>query len=65
MDRDLAPDITRMECCPRVFTRDQGNISWVGDYPNFYLGSTTVAGALAGLLHRERGQPPDGSAPEQ
>jgi hypothetical protein len=37
----------------------------VGDYTNFYLGGTTVAGALAGLLHRERGQPPDGSAPEQ
>ena len=54
MDRGFAPDITRREgelarprvSGPLIKERPAG----VGDYTNFYLGSVTVAGALAGLL---------------
>lgn len=54
MDRGFAPDITRREgeltrsrvSAPLIKETSAG----VGDYPNFYLGSVTVAGALAGLL---------------
>lgn len=61
MDRGFAPGITRREgeltqtrvSAPPRQERSAG----AGDYTNFYLGSVTVAGALAG--------PADGSPPEQ